>query len=49
MMCETCLKDKPDVMRRSDLPKRGDLGPTPALCVECCAYYPGREWMRGKE
>lgn len=46
MICEKCGQDKPDVMRRADIPNKEGMTATPALCTECCAEIPGREWMK---
>jgi len=45
MTCLDCGKDKPDVMKRGDVPAH-DGTPNPALCTECCAKRPGREWIK---
>lgn len=45
MICKDCGEDKPDVMRRSDVPAI-DGDNIPALCTACCAKRPGRQWMK---
>lgn len=46
MICDKCGADKPDVMRRGDVPNVNDK-PSPHLCTDCCSQCPGREWMKG--
>lgn len=45
MICDDCEQDKPDVMKRSDVPAvNGHVNPK--LCTACCSKLPGREWMK---
>lgn len=51
MKCEDCGEDKDTAIMRAidrNAGKKDAPAIYPSLCHECCAKYPGREWMRSK-